>query len=279
MQAGKEDTSLILGLPLVWETLCPKWKKEGKHPFHVQTAEVQSEGCTEKALLASEVVVSYLWGVDELEPWLQIGAVSGHDWMGFGWTQDAELGKAEQQVADLTVTSGDLTFGDETRSAFEQHCVCSLSISELLGLQIWIHGVMECVSRRISSWSLRERMFKLKTENLIGPYLTWQWWSLTWWTTGRAWKPPRPTGPPLSRFCLLIHFTTFSLSLQCPGPLCTLWATPPVLSMWPCNLKLDAKKSKHAGLAQQNGFGPIFLHSLLRLVKGTTKPSTYQRRV
>lgn len=56
--------------------------------------------------------------------------------MGFGWTQDAELGKAEQQVADLTVTSGDLTFGDETRSALEQHCVCSLSISELLGLQI-----------------------------------------------------------------------------------------------------------------------------------------------
>jgi hypothetical protein len=85
--------------------------------------------------------------------------------MGFGWTQDAELGKAEQQVADLTVTSGDLTFGDETRSAFEQHCVCSFSISELLGLQIWIHGVMECVSRRISSWSLRERIFKLKTES------------------------------------------------------------------------------------------------------------------
>ncbi|KAH9547824.1 hypothetical protein CY35_11G056300 [Sphagnum magellanicum] len=29
-------------------------------------------------------------------------------------SSDAELGKAEQQVADLTVTSGDLTFGDET---------------------------------------------------------------------------------------------------------------------------------------------------------------------
>jgi hypothetical protein len=28
-------------------------------------------------------------------------------------------------------------------------------------------------------------------------------------------------------------------------------------------------KSKYAGLAQQNAFGPAFLHSLLRLVKGT----------
>jgi hypothetical protein len=40
---------------------------------------VQSEGCTQKALLASEVVVSYLCGVDKLEPWLQIGEESGHD--------------------------------------------------------------------------------------------------------------------------------------------------------------------------------------------------------
>jgi hypothetical protein len=30
---------------------------------------------------------------------------------------------------------------------------------------------------------------------------------------------------------------------------------------------LDDEKSKHAGLAQENGFGPTFLHSLLRLVK------------
>jgi hypothetical protein len=31
---------------------------------------------------------------------------------------------------------------------------------------------------------------------------------------------------------------------------------------------LDEEKSKNAGLAQQNGFGPAFLHSLLKLVKG-----------
>jgi hypothetical protein len=39
-------------------------------------------------------------------------------------------------------------------------------------------------------------------------------------------------------------------------------------------LKLDEEKSKHASLAQQNGFGPAFLYSLLRLVKGIAKPHT-----
>jgi hypothetical protein len=33
-------------------------------------------------------------------------------------------------------------------------------------------------------------------------------------------------------------------------------------------LKLDGQKSKRANLARQNSFGPAFLHSLLRLVKG-----------
>jgi hypothetical protein len=71
----------------------------------------------------------------------------------------------------------------------------------------------------------------------------------------------------------------------------TLRATPPMLSMWPCKLKfyyekskLYYEKSKHAGLGKQNGFGAAFgaafLHSLLRLVKGTAKPNnTCQRRV
>ncbi len=47
--------------------------------------------------------------------------------------------------------------------------------------------------------------------------------------------------------------------------------TPLVLSMWPCKLKLD----EHAGLAQQNDFGPAFLHSLLMLVKDKAKPKTW----
>jgi hypothetical protein len=39
-----------------------------------------------------------------------------------------------------------------------------------------------------------------------------------------------------------------------PGTYCR--ATPMVFSMWPWKRKLDKEKSKHAGLAQQNGFGP-----------------------
>jgi hypothetical protein len=36
--------------------------------------------------------------------------------------------------------------------------------------------------------------------------------------------------------------------------------------MWPCKIKLDEEKAKHAGFAQQNGFGPAILHRMLRLV-------------
>jgi hypothetical protein len=37
---------------------------------------------------------------------------------------------------------------------------------------------------------------------------------------------------------------------------------------------LNEEKFKHAGLAQQNGFGPAFLLRMLRLEKGTAKPYT-----
>jgi hypothetical protein len=38
---------------------------------------------------------------------------------------------------------------------------------------------------------------------------------------------------------------------------------------------LDAGlQSKHTGLAQQNDFGTAFLHMMMRLTKGTTKPNT-----
>jgi len=36
---------------------------------------------------------------------------------------------------------------------------------------------------------------------------------------------------------------------------------------------LDEEKSKHASLAQHNGFGLTFLHRMLRLAKGTAKPN------
>jgi hypothetical protein len=44
--------------------------------------------------------------------------------------------------------------------------------------------------------------------------------------------------------------------------------------MWSCERKLNEEKSKHAPLSQQNGFGPAFLHMMLRLVKGTAKLNT-----
>jgi hypothetical protein len=44
--------------------------------------------------------------------------------------------------------------------------------------------------------------------------------------------------------------------------------------MLPCKRKLDEEKSKYASLAQQNGFGPAFLHMMPRLVEGTAKLET-----
>jgi hypothetical protein len=41
---------------------------------------------------------------------------------------------------------------------------------------------------------------------------------------------------------------------------------------------LDEEKSNHAGLAQQNAFGPAFLHSLTRLIKCTAKLVTPTRK-
>jgi hypothetical protein len=39
--------------------------------------------------------------------------------------------------------------------------------------------------------------------------------------------------------------------------------------------KIGWRKVKHASLAQQNSFGPEFFQGMLRLVKGTAKPSTH----
>ncbi len=46
-----------------------------------------------------------------------------------------------------------------------------------------------------------------------------------------------------------------------------LRASPVVFNILHYTSKLDEEKSKYADLAQQNGFGPAFLHSLLRLVR------------
>jgi len=58
------------------------------------------------------------------------------------------------------------------------------------------------------------------------------------------------------------------------GEIEKLRVAPLGLSMWSCERKLNEEKSKHAPLSQQNGFGPAFLHMMLRLVKGTAKLNT-----
>jgi hypothetical protein len=44
-----------------------------------------------------------------------------------------------------------------------------------------------------------------------------------------------------------------------------------MFSMWPYTLKFDEERSKHVNLAQKNGFGLTYLHSLLKLGKGEEK--------
>jgi hypothetical protein len=60
-----------------------------------------------------------------------------------------------------------------------------------------------------------------------------------------------------------------------------LWVTSiwfllsPVTLTGPCKRILEEEKSKHVGLAQQNGFGPAFFHRMmLRLVKGIAEHNT-----
>jgi hypothetical protein len=46
---------------------------------------------------------------------------------------------------------------------------------------------------------------------------------------------------------------------------------PSIVGMGPCKLKLNEEQGKHTDLAQRQCFGPVFLHSVLRLVKGTAQ--------
>lgn len=50
------------------------------------------------------------------------------------------------------------------------------------------------------------------------------------------------------------------------GVFINLRVAPPVLRTWANKRKLDEEMSKHAGLAEQNGFGRAFFHKILRLV-------------
>ncbi len=78
-----------------------------------------------------------------------------------------------------------------------------------------------------------------------------------------SWEPWRKEYLHLMELISWVYNTTTNLR-----------AAPAVLSMWPSKRKLVEEKSKHASLAQQNGFGPAFFHRMLRLVKGTSEPNT-----
>jgi hypothetical protein len=47
-----------------------------------------------------------------------------------------------------------------------------------------------------------------------------------------------------------------TLNFTSPFFITRLRATPPVLSMWPCTVKLDEEKWIYVGLSQENGFSP-----------------------
>ncbi len=79
--------------------------------------------------------------------------------------------------------------------------------------------------------------------------------------------------------CFSIAYEHFPILLVPLLPYLAITTAPAVLSMWSCKLKLDDEKSKHAYLAQQNGFGPAFQHNLLRVVTCTAKQNIWQRRV
>jgi hypothetical protein len=69
------------------------------------------------------------------------------------------------------------------------------------------------------------------------------------------------------------HPTTFFLSSYTLIQISVVRATAPSTVHNFANLKLNEEKSKHASLAEQHGFGPAFLHSLMRLAKGRAKAS------
>jgi hypothetical protein len=73
---------------------------------------------------------------------------------------------------------------------------------------------------------------------------------------------------------VLIHSTTYKPFKWCLRTF-AVRATPLLQKMWPWKRNEDEKKSNHASLAQQNGFGSALLQSFWRLVKGIAKHSTW----
>ncbi len=57
----------------------------------------------------------------------------------------------------------------------------------------------------------------------------------------------------------------------------SLRASPALLSMWSCTVKLDEENLNYAGLAQENTFGSTELGAMPRLVKGSAAVWTWRK--
>jgi hypothetical protein len=152
-----------------------------------------------------------------------------------------------------------------------------------LGIENWIntltksHYLFVLVGNRI--W--RERVLNLSillelvvSQNFLGEFYEHLKLSLSC-----SLQVHTPSGTSLAPEGALLAEISLSRLINILSSYWVLRASPEVLSIWPWTLKLDEENSKHACLSQHNGFGPAFLHSLLRLVKGTAKLCTWQRRV
>jgi hypothetical protein len=152
-----------------------------------------------------------------------------------------------------------------------------------LGIENWIntltksHYLFVLVGNRI--W--RERVLNLSillelvvSQNFLGEFYEHLKLSLSC-----SLQVHTPSGTSLAPKGALLAEISLSRLINILSSYWVLRASPEVLSIWPWTLKLDEENSKHAGPSQHNGFGPAFLHSLPRLVKGTAKLCTWQRRV
>jgi hypothetical protein len=135
-------------------------------------------------------------------------------------------------MADLTVAAGNLAFADKTRSGFwaafsllvsphfSKNIIsiyryrwlaicwksavqgvstkCALLVSRLCYWPVMVVGIPQNsqVERQVHPQGGEKR--KKRYIWLNHSTLTWQWWSLTGRTWGRAWESPRPAGSFLS---------------------------------------------------------------------------------
>jgi hypothetical protein len=104
---------------------------------------------------------------------------------------------------------------------------------------------------------LNVRLFHLGCSLKVADRWQSRW---VWFRTDNVWL--YGVNITLHSFTCFIFIFWPCLETNCSSFVQCYKSTPLVVSTWPCSkLKLDEEKSKRAGLAQQNCFGPAFLHS------------------